>query len=75
MADIAPPSVRAVRNRLRLSQPAFAKAFGLSLSSVRNWEQGIRRPEQPAALLLHLINDHPEIVAACCRRLAKKSPR
>jgi putative transcriptional regulator len=54
--------VAAVRRRLQLSQAAFAKKFGFSTASVRNWEQGRRRPEGAARLLLAVIDRHPEIV-------------
>lgn len=54
--------VRAIRERLGMTQASFAEAFGFSLSSIRNWEQGIRRPEKAARLLLALIDRHPETV-------------
>ena len=54
--------VRRIRKRLSLSQKAFADRFGFSLKSVRNWEQGIRRPEGPARLLLLVIEKEPEVV-------------
>jgi len=54
--------VRAIRKRLNLTQRNFASMFGFSLSSVRNWEQGTRRPEKPARILLTLIDRHPETV-------------
>src|SRR5438874_1862767 len=44
--------VRQVRQRLGLSQAEFASKFGFSSASVRNWEQGRRRPEGPARVLL-----------------------
>jgi putative transcriptional regulator len=54
--------VRALRERLDLSQRAFARAFGFSLSTVRNWEQGVRRPEKAARILLALIERDPQMV-------------
>src|SRR4030095_16871410 len=64
--------VKSIRDRLHLSQREFATLFGLSLGSLRNWEQGIRRPEQPVALLLHLIASDPEHVAAEVQRLKRE---
>jgi putative transcriptional regulator len=47
--------VVATRERLGLSQAEFATAFGVSVSTVRNWEQGRRTPEGPALVLLTLL--------------------
>lgn len=54
--------VRAIRKRLGLSQRAFAETFGFRLDAIQNWEQGRRRPERPARLLLRVINREPEAV-------------
>jgi putative transcriptional regulator len=51
-----------VRRRLKLSQAEFAAAFGLSLDSVKNWEQGHRSPEGPAKVLLAVIAKDPQAV-------------
>jgi putative transcriptional regulator len=54
--------VAEVRRRLKLSQAEFAAAFGLSLDSVKNWEQGHRSPEGPAKVLLAVIAKDPRAV-------------
>jgi putative transcriptional regulator len=54
--------VRAVRQHLGLTQQAFARDFGFSLSAVRHWEQGKRHPEKSAEILLRLIATHPDLV-------------
>lgn len=54
--------VAEVRRRLKLSQAEFAAAFGLSLDSVKNWEQGHRSPEGPAKVLLAVIAKDPKAV-------------
>jgi putative transcriptional regulator len=54
--------VKAVRKKLSLTQDEFARRYGFSTSTVQNWEQGRRRPELPARLLLLLIRDEPEVV-------------
>jgi putative transcriptional regulator len=59
--------VRQVRRRLGLSQAEFAGKFGFSAASVRNWEQGRRRPEGPARVLLAVIDRHPEAVEDALR--------
>lgn len=57
-----PPDVRAIRARLKLSQPAFARAFGLPVGTVRDWEQGRAVPDQAARVLLRVIEREPEAV-------------
>ncbi|HEY7958408.1 MAG TPA: helix-turn-helix domain-containing protein [Polyangia bacterium] len=54
--------VAAVRVKLGLSQEDFAAAFGVSLGTVRNWEQGRRHPEGPARALLVVIDKAPKAV-------------
>jgi putative transcriptional regulator len=61
----APPTsdVRAIRDRLGLSQAEFAHRFGFGLATVRNWEQGRRVPHGPARILLKVIEREPDAVA------------
>jgi putative transcriptional regulator len=55
-------SVVATREKLGLSQDEFATAFGVSVGTVRNWEQGRRTPEGPALVLLTVIDKAPRAV-------------
>ena len=52
----------AIRNQPELSQPAFARSIGIPLGTLKYWEQGRRRPEGPARVLLALIDKRPSIV-------------
>lgn len=52
--------VRGVRSGLHMTQEEFADRFGFSVYSVRNWEQGRRKPEGPARILLTIIEREPE---------------
>ncbi|WP_245580068.1 helix-turn-helix domain-containing protein [Niveispirillum irakense] len=54
--------VKAIRERLDLTQAAFAARFGLELDSVRNWEQGRYTPDPVARILLKIIEQSPETV-------------
>jgi putative transcriptional regulator len=54
--------VKAIRRRLHLSQKRFADEYGFTLSAVRDWEQGRRRPERPTRILLKIIAYDPAIV-------------
>jgi len=53
---------RAIRKRTGLSQAAFARQVGVSVATLRNWEQGRRRPDGPARVLLALLDKDPGIV-------------
>jgi putative transcriptional regulator len=55
-------NVERIRRRLGLSQMDFAAAFGVSVATVRNWEQGRRRPHGPAQVLLVVIDKAPQVV-------------
>jgi putative transcriptional regulator len=59
-----PPTVdvRALRARTGLSQTQFARRFGFSAASVREWEQGRRQPQAAARVLLLVIQSRPEVV-------------
>lgn len=54
--------VQAIRERYGLSQPKFAALMGISVGTLRNWEQGRRRPEGSARVLLRVVSEHPEVV-------------
>ena len=54
--------VAALRKFVGLSQVNFAKAMGISVHTLRNWEQGRRRPEGPALALLRIAAKHPRII-------------
>ena len=60
------PDARKIRTRFGLTQPEFARLMGISVGTLRNWEQGIRRPEGPARVLLHVVARHPEAVRDVC---------
>jgi putative transcriptional regulator len=54
--------VRRIRRQLGLSQDEFAARFGLSVATVREWEQDRRKPEGAARVLLTVIEREPEAV-------------
>ena len=54
--------VSAIRARTGLSQEAFARRIGVSVGTLRNWEQGRRSPDGPAKVLLSLLERDPGIV-------------
>ena len=56
------PDVRALRESYGLSQAKFAALMGISPGTLRNWEQGRRRPEGSARVLLRVVERHPQAV-------------
>lgn len=54
--------VAKLRRRLGLSQAAFARAFGLDVTALHAWEQGRRRPDRAARILLAVIAKEPQAV-------------
>jgi putative transcriptional regulator len=53
------PDVRAIRRQLRMSQQEFARTYRIPLATLKNWEQGRRQPDAPAAAYLQVIAKHP----------------
>jgi putative transcriptional regulator len=56
------PNVKTIRRRFKLSQPKFAGLLGISVGTLRNWEQGRRQPEGAARVLLLVAAKHPDAI-------------
>lgn len=54
--------IAALRRFVGLTQVRFAQALGISVHTLRNWEQGRRRPEGPALALLRIAARHPRVI-------------
>lgn len=54
--------IAALRRFVGLSQTDFARAMEISVHTLRNWEQGRRKPDGPALALLKIAARHPRIV-------------
>jgi len=57
-----PLKVRAIREKLNLTQAKFADMLRVSLATIRNWEQGRTYPEGAAIALLRVADAKPEAV-------------
>lgn len=57
-----PTDVQAVRAKLGTSQTEFALMIGVSVGTLRNWEQGRRTPDGPALALLRVAARNPKAV-------------
>ena len=54
--------VIAIRRFTGLTQQEFADALGISVHTLRKWEQGRRSPEGPALALLRIAARHPRVL-------------
>jgi putative transcriptional regulator len=62
-----PANVKAIRAKLGKTQAEFAMLIGVSVATLRNWEQGRRTPEGPARALLAIAAAEPEVVERTLR--------
>jgi putative transcriptional regulator len=58
----APLDPSKVRKHAKLTQAEMAPLMGMSVSGYRKWEQGKRSISGPAAALLRIIDEEPEVV-------------
>src|SRR5262245_37497479 len=68
------PDVKRIRTDRGLSQTEFAALLGISVRTLRNWEQGRRTPEGPARILLQVASRHPETVWEVVRSTGQPDP-
>ena len=54
--------VSALRRFVGMTQVEFANALGISVHTLRNWEQSRRQPEGPALALLRIAARHPGVL-------------
>lgn len=60
---VSPLDIKAIREKTAKSQNEFAMMIGVSVGTLRNWEQGRRKPDGPAQALLKVVSQNPEYVA------------
>jgi len=59
--------VAAIRKSQKLTQAEFAKRYGLSAGTIKDWEQNRRQPDRAALLLLKVIANAPDVVERAIR--------
>lgn len=57
-----PLDVKAIRAKTGMSQQRFCATFGISLGTLRHWEQGLRTPRGTARVLLKVVDNNPRAV-------------
>lgn len=55
-------NVKAIRNKIGMTQMQFASSFGISVATLRHWERGDRIPQGPARVLLSVVDKSPKTV-------------
>jgi len=54
--------IKNIREQMNLSQTVFAKMLNVSPSSIRQWEQGKRKPSGSTKVLLELLEHFPRLL-------------
>ena len=63
-------NVKKLRERLGLTQEAFAATYRIPVGTLRDWEQRRKNPDAPARAYLTVIARNPEAVAELLRQAA-----
>ncbi len=61
-AVISEPDVTAIREKYEMTQQEFSSLLGISVGTLRNWEQGRRKPQGPAKVLLKIAEKRPKAI-------------
>ena len=59
---LTPLDIKSVREKTNKNQIDFARMLGINVGTLRNWEQGRRKPDGAAITLLRLVNANPTFV-------------
>ena len=57
-----PAQIKEFRKQMAMTQNSMARAMNTSPRAVQQWEQGQRTVSGPAAMLMKIFGDHPEII-------------
>ncbi len=57
-----PIDVKAIRKRVKMSQPEFSRAYGIGKRALQEWEQDGRQPDSAARAYLTVIAKEPAVV-------------
>ena len=60
--EISAQEIKNIRKNIKVSQSVFAKLLNVSISSIRQWEQGNRKPSGSTVILLELLQKNPELL-------------
>lgn len=60
--EVSPDEIKAVRESTRSSQAVMARRLRVKERTYQNWEQGRAKPNAQAAVLIKLVEKHPETI-------------
>lgn len=60
--------VKAIRENTGMSQQKFSSVFGISVGTLRHWEQGLRAPRGPARVLLKVVQHNPNAIIEAIKK-------
>ena len=55
---LEPKQIKKLRQRLKVSQPVFARYLNTSESTIEKWESGAKKPSGMALKLLSVVDKH-----------------
>ena len=56
--QMEPERIKRIREKLRVSQPVFARYLNTSESTIEKWEAGAKKPSGMALKLLDIVEKH-----------------
>jgi putative transcriptional regulator len=56
--EFDPEEIKLLREKSKVSQPAFARRLNVSSSTVQKWESGAKRPSGPSLKLLSVVQKY-----------------
>lgn len=56
--NLQPTEIKALREKLNVSQPVFARYLNTSVSTVQKWETGVKRPGGLSLKLLRVVQKY-----------------
>lgn len=70
---VPPQNSKVIREELGLSQAQFSERFCIPRSTLQNWEQERRAPDQATSAYLFVIKSRPEVVAMCIKKMHEEA--
>jgi putative transcriptional regulator len=65
---------KAIRERLRMSQAEFSRAYGIPVKTLQHWEQRRHNPDRTASAYLWAIEEFPDQVREAQERHQMRQP-
>ncbi|HTI18426.1 MAG TPA: helix-turn-helix domain-containing protein [Trinickia sp.] len=63
VVEVSPEEIKTVREAVHASQAVMARRLRVNQRTYQNWEQGKAKPNAQAAVLIKLVEKHPETLA------------